>query len=262
MFSLLPALNAGAASSAKDVREGISLYKQEKYDEAIAKYNSAQTELPDSDIINFNLGAAMYKKGDFQGAVDAFTKALVTEDKNLEARANYNIANSKYRLGNLRINTDLSGAVSYYREALDYYKRAIELDQKDTEAKYNHELVEKKLKVLLDKLKNRPEQKDQQQDNQDKEGKEEKSQSAAGKDKDQKENEEAGQQEAQVQQGETGQEAEKENDKAADTYGHEETEKMSPEEARMLLEAFGQEEAGDRMQRQGSAYFPDVQKDW
>ncbi|HDK81637.1 MAG TPA: tetratricopeptide repeat protein, partial [Nitrospirae bacterium] len=157
-FSLLFLSSAVLASSAaKEVKEGNHLYKQKKYDDALGKYSSAKTELPDSDIINFNIGAAMYKKGDFQNAVEAFTRALVTEDKELEARANYNIANSKYSLANLKINTDPSGAASLYREALDYYKRAIELNQDDTEAKYNHELVEKKLKVLLDRLKNQPE---------------------------------------------------------------------------------------------------------
>lgn len=258
-FLLFLPSSVSAASPAKEIREGNRLYEQEKYDDAIAKYHSAQTELPDSDIINFNMGTAMYKKGDFQNAVDAFTRALVTEDKELEARANYNIANSKYRLGNLMINTDLTGAVHYYREALDYYKRAIELDQDDTEAKYNHELVEKRLKVLLDKLKNQPEQKDQKQDKQSQNSKEDQSQYSAGKD--QEEKEEKGQQAVQ-QQGDTGEETGKEDGKAAEIGPAEETERMSPEEARMLLEAYGQEEAGDRMKRYEGAYFPEVQKDW
>jgi Ca-activated chloride channel family protein len=260
LFCLLPTFTAEAASAAKEVKEGNRLYKQEKYDDALAKYSSARTELPDSDIVNFNIGTAMYKKGDFQNAVDAFTRALVTEDKELEAGANFNIANSKYRLGNLKINTDLSGAVSFYREALDYYKRTIELKQDDTEAKYNHELVERKLKVLLDRMKNQPEQKDQKQDKQDKDGKEGNSQSAAVKD--QKEKKEAGEQEAQAQQSDSEKEAKKEEGQAAETASGEETNKMSPEEARMLLEAYGQEEAGDRMKRHKGAYFPGVQKDW
>ncbi len=248
-----------AASAEKEVREGNRLYKQEKYDDALAKYSSAQTELPDSGIINFNIGTAMYKKGDFQNAIDAFTKALVTEDKYLEAQANYNIANSKYKLGNLKINTDLSGAVNLYREALDYYKRAIELNQDDTEAKYNHELVEKKLKVLLDRLKNQPEQKDQKQDKQDQDSKEEQSQSTSGKD--QKEKEEAGQQEAQEQKPDTGEKTEKEEGKTAETGSDEETDKMSPEEAKMLLDAYGGEDALQMKQgRQG--YYDKVLKDW
>jgi tetratricopeptide (TPR) repeat protein len=220
----------------------------------------------------------MYKKGDFQNAVDAFTKSLLTEDKELEARANYNIANSKYSLGNLKINTDLSGSVSLYREALDYYKRAIELNQDDTEAKYNHELVEKKLKVLLDRLKNQPEEEQKNKDKQDQgqnkqdqqsnpeSGSEQQKEEESGTEK-QEQGTQDGNQDQQDQQSaaESGAEQQENEEKgegqAVEQSPDEEAKEMSPEEARMLLDAYGDEEA--TQMKQGSTGYNDrVLKDW
>ncbi len=71
------------ALTAKAVKEGNNLYHQGKYDEAIKKYNEAGDDSPDSDIVNFNLGAALYKKGRYQEAIFAFTRALNTENKEI-----------------------------------------------------------------------------------------------------------------------------------------------------------------------------------
>jgi tetratricopeptide (TPR) repeat protein len=203
----------------------------------------------------------MYKKGDYQNAIDAFTRALVTDDEELEANANYNIANSKYRLGNLRVNTDLAGAVNHYREALDYYKRAIEIDQDDSDAKYNHELVEKKLKVLLDRLKNQPEQGQGEEESQDQNQVKQDQQSAAESGDSEQKEETSGTDER----GETGIEQQdyvNEGEGQAEVRSpDDETDEMSPEEARMLLDAYGEEEAL-QMKKNRQGYYDGVLKDW
>ncbi|MFA7294677.1 MAG: tetratricopeptide repeat protein, partial [Candidatus Omnitrophota bacterium] len=142
-----------AESSCGLVNRANSLYKQKKYDEAIKLYNEAQIKSPDSAEINYNIGIAQYKKEDYLLAVSFLEKATVSKDKILESRANFNIGNAKYKLGKLKENTDLKETVNLLRQSLDYYKRAIELDSKDEDARVNHELVEKELKMLLDKLK-------------------------------------------------------------------------------------------------------------
>jgi len=158
---------AGADES-QIVNQGNSLYHSGKYDEALEKYNAAIVDAPESDIIHFNLGTAFYQKEAYDKAIDSFTKSMMTDDPSLEAQANYNIGNAKYRQGRLKENTDLQGAVNNFRDALSYYKRAIELDEKDAEAKFNHEFVEKKLKHLLDQLEKQPPEQQQQQEQQQK----------------------------------------------------------------------------------------------
>ena len=258
-----------ASSAAKEVKEGNSFYKQKKYDDALEKYSSAQTELPDSDIVNFNIGTAMYKKGQFNEAFDAFTRALNTEDREIEEKAIYNMANTKYQLGRQQIETDSNSAVASYRESLDYYKRAIELNENDKNAKYNHELVEKQLKILLDKIKKQPpqEQDDQEGDGEEKKDSQEPQSSEETQDGSQAEQNQPQAQEAEDEEtdskegreeiaGEEGTAVEGEPEN-----GEGEAQEMSSEEARMLLEAFGQEEAREEMKK-GRSRSKGVLKDW
>lgn len=256
-FYHLPAF----ASPASAVREGNKFYHQGEYDEALNKYNEAKSEAPDSDIVNFDLGTALYKKGRYQDAVDSFTKAVVTKDKKLEAKTTYNIANSKYKLGAQQENADTNSAVTLYRESLDYYKRTMELDKNDKDAKYNHDLVEKRLKALLEKLKNQPQQQQQNQKQDQKEkqdNKEAQERSGQGKqdDKQQQASEDrqaGGEKDKKTEQGK--------NAGAERSAAGEKTKEMSPEEARMLLDAYRAEESG-AVDHERQGYHEEVLKDW
>jgi len=197
-----------AVSREREVKRGNTLYAKEEYDEALEKYNNALAESPDSDVINFDIGAAYYKKEDYGNAEDTFTRSLATEDKKLEAKANYNIGNTKYRQANLKENTDFQGAVRGYRQSLDYYKRAIELDETDEDAKFNYEFTEKKIKMLLEnqqkdkkEKKEEKKEKDKKKDKEDQDEKKEDKKDEQDKKKDQeKEEEKKEEQEKQKQQ--------------------------------------------------------------
>lgn len=257
-----------AESAAKAVRKGNRMYREKKYDEAIKDYNEARIAKPNSDIVNFDAGAALYKKGDYEKAVDSFTKALLTEDTAFESCANYNIGNSKYRQSELKENTDLKAAIALCRQSLDYYKRAIELNENDKDAKYNHEFVEKKLKALLDKLKRQQKQQkkkkkqEEQQKKQKQKGKEKKKEPEKSKDK--KKGEEQKKQQPKDKGGAKPGEKKKEKQPAEkkEEKARVKPRKMSEEEARMLLEAYGKEEAGKTSDKRKSRYYPEVLKDW
>jgi tetratricopeptide (TPR) repeat protein len=215
-----------------------SLYRQKKYDEAITLYNQAQIKSPDSCEINYNIGLAQYKKGEYNQAVSFFEKATFSKDTILESKANFNIANSKYKLGKLKENTELKETIRLLRQALDYYKRAIELNPKDRDPKINHELVERELKILLDKLK-------QEQDKQDKQKKE------SGQDKDA--------QQAQQEQGASGREQKAEERKAEEQKTEEQkaeeqkVEKQKKEEAQEADQAEEQKDNKGRQESEGDA---------
>ena len=261
-----------AEDSANLVAKANSLYKQSKYDEAIKLYNEAQIKSPDSAEISYNMGVAQYKKGDFASALNSFEKATASKDKILESKANYNIGNAKYKLGKLKENTELKETVSLLRQSLDYYKRAIELNPKDEDARINHELVEKELKTLLDKLKQEQDKKKEQseQEKEKKEaqgqqgGKQQAAQAQEGKTdgqkkeelrvaKEDKETKEANQ--AKEQKEKQGQE---EKGQAA-----EEAKEMSEKEASMLLDGYRQEEnSTGKLEDRKSGSSGDVLKDW
>ncbi|MCM8781938.1 MAG: tetratricopeptide repeat protein [Candidatus Omnitrophica bacterium] len=262
-----------ATDAKKNVREANKLYQKGKLDEALQKYNDASVALPDSDIINFNMGAAFYKKEDYQKAIDAFTKALISKDKNLEADALYNLGNCKYKLGKLKENTDLSTTVALLRESLDYYKRAIDLDQKNTDARFNHEFVERELKVLLDKLKQQQSGQDKQKNQQrqegqnqntrptgEEQGKEDKEKEESAQGKEQRQQEKEGQ-DGQLQQD---QKQQKEEQTAAEQAQQEQQGKeLSEEGARALLERYALDEAMPDYTKKGArSYEREALKDW
>jgi tetratricopeptide (TPR) repeat protein len=255
-------------TAAAKVKEANRLYNQEKFDEALQKYNEALSDKPDSTLIHFNSGTALYKKKDYEKAILEFTKALVTDNLEMEAASNYNIGNCKYRQGKLKINTDLAQAVQFYREALDYYKRAIELNQKNENAKFNHEFVEKELKILLDKLKQQPQQSKQKQQQDQKSSSEqerqqqEQAQAAQADSLSQQQQQEQQKAEAKMGEGE-----EEKTEEAQQQKVDEEQKKegeMSEEEARMILEQYGREDRSSlNMQQQSErGYYPEVLKDW
>lgn len=266
----------GAEGAKQKVKEANALYQKGKLDEALQKYNEAGITMPDSDIINFNTGAALYKKGDYQKAQDAFTKALISQDRKLEADALYNIGNCRYKLGKLKENTDLTAAVNSLRESLDYYKRAVGLDQENKDARFNHEFIERELKILLDKLSK------QRQSGEEKKGEERQQEQQKQGERQQQEGEKSGGQSAENGQekdeGRQREEADqaKEDREKREQEGvsmQEETQKegeqaegkkeLSEEEARALLERYGREEtAPDYMDRRAGSYDREVLKDW
>ena len=261
-------------SAPASVKEANTLYRQGKFDEALKYYNEAKVDMPDSDVVNFNIGAALYQKGDYEKAIKAFNKALLSDNPKIEEKAAYNIGNSKYRLGTLKKNTNLSSAVSLYREALDYYKRAIELNEKDINAKYNHEFVERELKILLDKLKQQfssakgseDKQEQAQQDSQQKEGQEQGQQQAQASTSEQEEKEGEQKQQAVTQEEEEKSEEEKGAQEEVKGYQTEQgvQEEMSEEEARMILDRYDQQGQllGNMNRDQRGRSYPRVLKDW
>ncbi len=270
-----------AESPANAVKEGNTFYQQGEYDEAVRMYQEAKEMSPDSDIVNFNLGAALFQKGEFQESAEAFTRSMITENPDLEADAAYNIANAKYKLGSATVESDMNGAAKLYQETLDYYKRAIELDEKNTDAKHNFEIVDKELKILLEKIKNQPKQeqedkkeqkekeKEENQKEQENQDKQESEQSESEEDKEKKEAQQEEENKQENQEGKDEKEGAKDQadnqesgQEDANAPGEEEAGEMSPEEARMLLDAFAEEEAMDNLQKSKKGYNSRVLKDW
>ena len=242
------------------------LYKEGKYDQALGLYNRALISRPDSALLNFNIGAANYKKGDFENALKSFEKAALSEDKLLESKANYNSGNSQYKSAKLKENIDLEAAVNLMRQSLEHYKRAMELNNKDEDAKINHDLAEKELKALLEKLKQQPRDK---QPSQNKGQCPNPQADSESKDKEngesQKQNSQTEKKEAQKAQGAEQKEARVEDKQPEQALkgAEEKPKEMSEQEARMLLEGRRQDESLGGQVRDGQkAEWEAVEKDW
>lgn len=153
---------ACAVSKRKAVSEGNALYGQGAYADSAEKYRAALENDPESDIINFDLGTALYKHGDYDGAVSYLQKTLLSDDGQLRGKGFYNLGNALYRHGMAKEKSDLSGAISSMEEAMKQYEGALAIRKDDADARHNYEFVKKELGRLRQK------QEQQKKDQQDK----------------------------------------------------------------------------------------------
>lgn len=131
------------------VREGNRLYEEGRFAEAHQKYLEAMAEAPESPIIPFNDGNALYQDADYQRAMEAYQRAIETGDPRLASSAWYNLGNALYRQQQLE-------------ESLEAFKQALRLNPQDGDAKHNLERV---LEQMQDQDQQQQQQGDDSQDN-------------------------------------------------------------------------------------------------
>ena len=201
-------------------REASRLYASGKFDDAAGKYNEALVDRPDSPLLHFNLGDALYRQGKFTDAVNALQQVPGTDaDSTRTARVAYNIGNAKYRLAQAAEASDPKSALGLYAEALAAYRRAMGAAPDDVDAKFNHEFVARKMDDLKKKLEEQQKQQEQQpQDHQKQEGEKQDQQ---------------GEQQKQQQEQQEQQEQQQQQQAAAEKKDGE----MSKDEAAALLDA-------------------------
>jgi tetratricopeptide (TPR) repeat protein len=266
---------ACAAESERAVSKANALYQNNKYDEAKQLYEKASSDHPESAGIRYNLGTAQFKTGDYEGALRSFEKGLASEDRSLEFKSNYNIANSKFKAGMLKKEADPQAAVRLLSESLENYKRAIDLDPRDEDAKINYEFVDRALK----ELKNKPQENKQDRQKQGEAQEENDKGESKGPQDDKQENQPAeNKQETREGRGEDKKDAsgasregqenreqqKKENDKQALSVDEKQDMKeMSSKEAAMLLDGYRQEEDTQGLLKdRDRMYQEEVAKDW
>lgn len=142
----------GSSAVAEDyvdlVKKGNESFQQKDYKKALEYYHGAETDLPESLELEYNMAGALYEQGKYEEAVDKYTRALNTDNIALEAQTHYNLGNTYTQMGD-------------YQNAIMAYQRALEINPNDLDAKFNLELARKLLKEQI-----KPEQ--QQQDGQQK----------------------------------------------------------------------------------------------
>ncbi|HUL43157.1 MAG TPA: tetratricopeptide repeat protein [Bacteroidota bacterium] len=142
------------------VREGNSLYKQDKYSDAETKYRKALEKNKDMKQGTFNLGDALYKEGRYDEAAEQYR---IAEGKQTDAADK---AQALHNLGN----SLLQG--KKIPESIAAYESALKLNPSDLDTKYNLEYAQALLKQQQQQQnqknqnKDKKDQKDQQKQNQ------------------------------------------------------------------------------------------------
>jgi len=141
---ILPLFSAEAGSYSAVMRKGSRYYKNEVYGEALMNYLEGKEKNKKAVEPDFNAACAYYKLEDYVRSAELLTQTLQKHQKGDEASdIYYNLGNSYFKLGD-------------WQNAVQSYIKGLELNPYDLSLKYNLELA-------LNKLKESPQQKSEQQ---------------------------------------------------------------------------------------------------
>ena len=213
----------------------------------------------------YNQGTESYHRGEFAQAADALRASLKTPDTSIQQRAYYNLGNTLYRHGQASLQKESKTTIKHWQDALKAYEDAMALDDADADARYNHELVKKKLEQLQQQQPQEQEKKDgeksdeqkeqEKKDEQQKQQEQEKQQD--GKSEEQKKQEQEQKEQEQKEQEQKSQEGEKKDEeKKEGQEGEKSEEQKKKEEQAAQQKAEEGKEPKDQQQQQAQAMQP------
>jgi len=126
LIFLLPVATAGYSQTAnKMVAKANELYKEGKFEEAIAEYRKAMEADPENETVIYNLGNAVFKKEGFDEAREAYERSIkLSNDKLFREKSTYNKGVTYTRQKKLL-------------ESITEYKAALKMDPTDADARHN-----------------------------------------------------------------------------------------------------------------------------
>ncbi len=178
---LMAAMSAYGEDYIDLVEKGNEAFKQSDYKTALDFYHSAETDLPESPELDYNIGSALSKDEGYEQAVEKLTRALNTTDIGLEASAHYNLGNTHYWMGD-------------YQKAITSYENSLRINPDDMDAKYNLELARRMLKENMDKECEKPQDQQQQQEQEQEQQQQQDQQDQQNKDEEQQQQQDEQQQ--------------------------------------------------------------------
>lgn len=146
----------GAGGSAP--KQAAKAYAAGDFDLALQKLAEARLDRPGSQALAYNAGNAQYRKKKYAEAIASYKQALQGDDAGLAASAYYNLGNSLFRKGEFAIQSGKQEGIEDYREAMANYKKSLEIRPENKDAKRNIEVVQARIKELLEQQKQEQQQ--------------------------------------------------------------------------------------------------------
>jgi Ca-activated chloride channel family protein len=157
-------LRVPAAHAAADpALEGYGLYAQGDYASAAERWREALIDQPDSPLLRYNLGAALFRDARFDEAAAAFARVAATGDEQWKHRAAYNWGNALYRSGQRAEKDQPESTLKSWEQSLEAYRLAMASDPADKDAKLAYEFVSARLRALRDSLEKQKQKQEQPQ---------------------------------------------------------------------------------------------------
>ncbi len=238
---LLVSSAAWAESLRARAKRGNRLYFHGKYEEAEKAYGEGLVDYPTSSILHFNMAAAQYRLGKYDEAIRSLDKVQVEDTSDLAASVAYNRGNAQFRLAENSAKGDPQAALALYAQALASFRRVMALDPTNLDAKFNHELAEKRMLELKEKIEEARKKQEESEEREDQSaGEKEQEQSQPPGQKD--EQSDAEQPQPRGGQEDAGEERVNSGEESGARVGEQEPRSMSAQEARALAEAAKEEE--------------------
>ncbi len=219
------------------------------------------TPLHADERVVYNRGTEAYERGEFADAVSDLRDALRTPDLSLQQRAYYNLGNALYRQGQAAQEKEPQTTIKHWQESIKAYEDALVLDSNDEDARYNRDLVKKKLEQLQqqqeqenpqDQLEKKDKEEQEQKEKELQQKEDQEKQEQEKKEQEQKSEEEKDQQGEPQEKSEEEKKAEEAQQAKEDQEGKEgepsvgekaqQPREMTAEEAKQLLESLRHEE--------------------
>ncbi|MEO8440758.1 MAG: VWA domain-containing protein [Spartobacteria bacterium] len=146
-----------AGNWARAASPGLELYEQQKFPEAYEHFQKTLQENPgarQSDLIQFDAGAAAYKMQDYKKALQSFSQALLSKNPHLQSESHYNLGNTLYQQG--AGEKDDAKKLTNWEGALQHYEETLKAEPQNKNAKDNYEFVKKKIEELKKKQEQTP----------------------------------------------------------------------------------------------------------
>lgn len=151
--------HAATASISSATRD----YKTGNYGKSLEEFDRQREKHGEDARLHYNAGAAAFRVGDYDAAVQRYGLATGAPDLDLQQQAYYNRANALYRAGEQQ--SEATGQKEAWQHAVKDYESALKLNAEDPDARYNLEFVKKRLEEL-EQDQQQEEQKDENEDQQ------------------------------------------------------------------------------------------------
>jgi Ca-activated chloride channel homolog len=132
-------------------RDGYAAFKKGDFQGALSHWLAAQTADPDDRELDYDIGQAHFRLGQFPEAEKAFLAASAGQDRELAADALYNTGNALFEQGR-------------YLDSISAYDRALEIRADDEDAIVNRDLAQRRYEELIEQARDEEQERQEEQE--------------------------------------------------------------------------------------------------
>ena len=205
-FLLVAALPVSAQSQSAipgQINAANQLLRDQKIEEALEAFNRIDDSHGEHrDQLNYNLGVAHYRNGDFPAAQTLFSQAANSRDSEIAASSRYNLGNCHYSQALSKVEEDYKSAIDELQNAIANYRSSLRLNRNNADARANIELAGELLRQLNNRKEDQEQEKNQQDDQESNQNQDQKGETGQNSDQQSKEQTEGANQESDEKQSE------------------------------------------------------------